>query len=143
MSALPLASAVLCLNDDTVFEIGSACPTCGTEQWLSLARILSESRRGAITGARPSRTLPTLTGNPAAIRRLADGALAAVAALSLDGSPTYADLLLAAHNFHESVIESVVSQLAPADPELAALLRRSVLSTFVACLTERIDHGQH
>ena len=36
----PLGRAVLCVEDDTVFEIGQTCPTCGRDQWVSLARLL-------------------------------------------------------------------------------------------------------
>jgi hypothetical protein len=37
---LPLRRLALCLDCDECFEIGPACPACGSETWTSLARFL-------------------------------------------------------------------------------------------------------
>ena len=68
--SVPLERAALCVEDDTVFEIGHACPTCGTHQWVSLARLLNESRRGAITGELASRNPRPVAAPPEAFAPL-------------------------------------------------------------------------
>ncbi len=36
---LPLAKLALCVDCDACFEIGAACPACGSETWMPLGRV--------------------------------------------------------------------------------------------------------
>ena len=42
---LPFARVGMCLDCEACFEIGSACPACGSRTWMPLARFLESARR--------------------------------------------------------------------------------------------------
>ena len=42
---LPFARVGMCLDCEACFEIGSACPACGSRTWMPLARFLENARR--------------------------------------------------------------------------------------------------
>ena len=54
---LPLQRVALCLDCDVCFDLGrNACPVCGSDTWIPLARYLNHIR-----GAREGDTPPDLT----------------------------------------------------------------------------------
>jgi hypothetical protein len=42
---LPFARVGMCLDCEACFEIGAACPACGSRAWMPLARFLETTRR--------------------------------------------------------------------------------------------------
>lgn len=42
---LPLTRLGMCLDCEACFEIGAACPACGSRTWMPLARFLETARR--------------------------------------------------------------------------------------------------
>ena len=56
---IPLNRALLCPNDDTVYDAGrwKACPSCQNEDRVFLSRLFGSARRSAPAPVRPAGTV--------------------------------------------------------------------------------------